>query len=80
MKYVSEIRVAACNSTVATVASNDNKQVDSVLCKVKTTNKVTRSPTENLESIFIVEDCSLPVRAFIDPGSNHSFMTIHVCV
>ena len=35
---------AACKSTVATVASDDNEQIDSVLWSVKTTNEVTRSP------------------------------------
>ena len=67
---------AAFKSTVATIASGDDEEVASVLCS--STNEVTKCPHGIYENILIGEDCSPPVRAFINPGSTHSLTRSHV--
>ena len=65
---------AACTSTVATVASDNDEQVAFVFCSVKTTNGVKTSPNRIYEKKFFwqrVKECSFPVRFHVfDPGSN----------
>ena len=66
-------RAAACTSTVATVASDNDEQVAFVFCSVKTTNGVKTSPNRIYENFFWqrVKECSFPVRFHVfDPGSN----------
>ena len=66
---------AVWKSFVATVASDDDKQVASVLCSAKSANKVIQW---NLPQFFwrrLLSSCW----RFNVPGFSHSFITVDVC-
>ena len=60
---------AEWKSTLATIASDDDEQISFELCSVRTTNEVTKFLNGVFKNIFTGEDCSLPYRTLIDPGS-----------
>ena len=72
-------KIQACLSNFAVFASDDDKQVASVPYSVKKRAKVTRSHNGIYENRFVGKDRSLPVRALIDPGFIHPFITADVC-
>ena len=68
-KYVSEIRkqghwAAAGQSTVATVTPDDDEQVASALCRVKTTNEMAISPNGNYKKNYLQRLLSFILSAY----------------